>query len=391
MSKENGKAERKSVDFGKKSCRFIVRIADHFPGRYEELLVYSVLVKAIRGGLGLTKEVLAQRTGLERGRTVRVAVDTLVKHGLAEVQQDGKVYATEPGNKQWFHWKSKAKDDWFDRFLYHVEFVLVPDVKDGLSLRENSVYWLCVSWWNDTRYVPHVATLATQLGLHRQTIAACLETLVKKKLLERDEPEMDQAVVVNEAGDRNPVVKRRSAKGPLRVRQPEQDYWLKIEEPKGGQAQIGVMTVEALAESLVGQKFHSYKPKLVVSSRDLFSRLVLLLGKMREAHYSDEDIRRVFTKPGKDGSSSFWKECGFWQVAEAFVVNFAWGLFRFVEVATQENAGTTFSGRNSSGAFRQIGLKIVRRMRVMRDQGNSMWDKWEPDYAELWYGKRAPC
>ena len=206
--------------------RFILRIAESFPGRYEELLVYSVLVKAIRGGLGLTKEVIAQRTGLERGHVVKAAVDILVKHGLLELQKDGKVYAKEPGNKEWFHWKSKAKDDWFDRFLYHVEFVLAPDVEDGLSLRENSVYWLCVSWWKDAGYVPHLATLATQLGLHRQTIAACLDGLVKKKLLERDESERGQTVLLTETTVPKPVVKQRSAKAPLRVRQPEKDYWL---------------------------------------------------------------------------------------------------------------------------------------------------------------------
>lgn len=333
-----------------KSRFFRIKITKQFRGRYAEQTVYSILVKTIRNNAGLTKKTIAERTGLDRGETVKKACAWLIEVGLAELR-NGRIWAKEPPTPTWFHWKSPAKPDWWDRLQYISEYVPNRERKDRLSPRTNSVFWMFVSWECKGTF-PKIATVAKQLGLSRDCVGDCVKELQNRGLMD----DVHQVIVAG-----------------------KQDYWQDKKEKRKPKPVEIRKRHDRFAACLFGQytNFREYKPKLCKTLDQLIDKLGLLIEKMRKVNYSDAEIEALIL--------AVFKVAEDWPVVEAYVAIFARKALEYVEQVTTDNRLTrAFSGRNSRGAMQQISERLVRTLRTRWATKDVCWWDFEPDFKTVW-------
>jgi len=282
---------------------------------------------------------------------VNKACAWLVENGLAELK-NGRIWAREPPTPVWFHWKSPAKPDWWDRLQYVSEFVPNRERKDRLSPRTNSVFWMFVSW--ECRGIfPKIATVAKQLGLSRYCVSDCVKILKSRGL-------MDDVHQVILAG--------------------KQDFWQdKKEKKKPKPVEIRLSDERLAADLLDNYDLGGYIFQFCQSKDQFIERLALLITKLRRANYTDADV--------EESVRAGFRRAKNWIVAEVYFVRFARKALEYVQQITEANKATgAFSGRNSRGAMKQISERLVRTLQTRYDMGMECWEDFEPDWKTMWCG-----
>jgi DNA-binding MarR family transcriptional regulator len=160
---------------------------------FNERLVYSLLAYASRkkSNKSLSNRSISRALGLHKDTAARV-VASLIKHGLAERGDAGRVQAKEPAGDRinWFVLNWPDRQAWQDRYGYLLVALPAPlPAKQGrrrirLSPCQIAVYCLLVAKEKDGTIKTSAASIAGLLGVDVRTVRSALTALEECGLVE---------------------------------------------------------------------------------------------------------------------------------------------------------------------------------------------------------------
>jgi DNA-binding MarR family transcriptional regulator len=162
------------------------------PLSFNERLVYSLLVYVSRQkkNHALSNRGISRALGIDKDTVPRI-VATLIKHGLAERGDAGRVQAKEPAGDRtnWFVMNWRDRHPWQDRYGYLLVVLPAPlPAKRGRRLKlspcQIAVYCLLVAKEKDATIKTSTASIAGLLGVDVRTVKSALASLEECGLVE---------------------------------------------------------------------------------------------------------------------------------------------------------------------------------------------------------------
>ena len=151
---------------------------------FAERLAYSYVVSRTSVGIGSSEREIADATHLDRFRTIRTVMPTLVAMNLVASESMGS-RAIEPTGEiaGWFSVKNAKAEKWWDRYAYFPLYL--QSSAAAISPRTNALLFLLYSLAAGGRIAEGqtCAGLAKMLVIHPRTVRRCLDTLEEWKLI----------------------------------------------------------------------------------------------------------------------------------------------------------------------------------------------------------------